>query len=144
MLESPSYLLAMSKFAIRSTVHLENPALHRFLHHLGNSASIQNDLASYEKEKRHFETGRSASMINIVHTITELERLSATEAKTMAYAWQLFMENETLRELEELKRRDELSGAEWRFVEACLLMAGGNLLASVVVSRYGGEDARIV
>lgn len=82
-------------------------------------------------------------MINIVHVIMKVERMEAAIAKSMAYAWQLCTENEILGELEELKRRNELTIEDWRFIEACLLAASGNLLTSVVISRYGGEDARI-
>ena len=73
----------------------------------------------------------------------KLERMEAMEAKSMAYAWQLFTENEILQELEGLKGRDELSAEDWRFLDACLLAASGSLLSSVVMSRYGGEDAKV-
>lgn len=138
-----SFTWACSKFAIRSTANQENPKLHRFLRRLGDQVSIANDLASYEKEKRRFEAGRASSMINLVHVIMKVERMQAVEAKSMAFAWQLFTENEILQELKGLKARDELSAEDWRFVDACLLAASGNLLTSVVISRYGGEDARI-
>lgn len=82
-------------------------------------------------------------MINLVHVIAKVDRMEETAAKSMAYAWQLCTENEILKELEELKRRDEMSVEDWNFVDACLLAASGNLLTSVVFSRYGGEDARI-
>lgn len=73
----------------------------------------------------------------------KVERVQAIEAKTMAYAWQLCTENELLQELEELKSRDDMSIGEWRFINACLLMAAGNLFTALVVARYGGEGARI-
>lgn len=82
-------------------------------------------------------------MINLVHVIMEVEHMHAVEAKSMAYAWQLSTEDEILRELEGLTGRDELSAEEWRFVDACLLAASGNLLTSIVISRYGGEDTSI-
>ena len=120
-----------------------SPNLDRMLRLLGDQISIVNDIASYEKEKRRFETGKATSMINLVHVIMKIERMEVAEAKSMAYAWQLCTENEILGELEELKRRDELTDEDWRFLEACLLAASGNLLTSVVIARYGGEDARI-
>ena len=73
----------------------------------------------------------------------KVERVQAIEAKTMAYAWQLCAENELLQELEELKTRDDMSVGDWRFMNACLLMAMGNLFTALVVARYGGEGARI-
>ena len=82
-------------------------------------------------------------MINLVHVIVKVDRIEAMAAKSMAYAWQLCTENEILKELEELKRHDELSVEDWEFLDACLVAASGNLLTSVVISRYGGEDARI-
>ena len=82
-------------------------------------------------------------MINLVQVIMKVDRLDAMAAKSMAYAWQLYTENEIVEELRGLKRRNELSVEDWRFLDACLMAASGNLLTSVVVSRYGGEDARI-
>ena len=73
----------------------------------------------------------------------KVERVQPTEAKTMAYAWQLCTENELLQELEELKTRDDMTVGDWRFIHACLQMAMGNLFTSLVIARYGGEDARI-
>lgn len=83
-------------------------------------------------------------MINLVHVIVQVERVEALTAKSMAYAWQLCTEDEILRELEGLKGRGELRAEEWSFVDACLLAASGNLFTSVVMSRYCGEDARIL
>lgn len=126
-----------------------SPNLHRIVHHIGDQISIVNDLASYEMEKSRFESGKAKSLINIVAVIMKLERVEEVVAKSMAYAWQLCMENEILRDLEELKKKtrwDEMSVEEvedWRFIDAWLLVAAGNLLTSVVMSRYGGEAARI-
>ena len=117
--------------------------LSRFLGYLGDQISIANDIASYEKEKRQFQTGKVAAMINVVHVITKVDRMDDMEAKSMAYAWQLWTENRIIRELEEMKRQDDLSLEEWRFADACLVAAAGNLLTSIVISRYGGEKARI-
>ncbi len=73
----------------------------------------------------------------------KVDGVDAEAAKSMAYAWQLLMEDEILEEMGELRGRDELSGEEWELLEACLAAAAGGLLASVVISRYGGEGARI-
>jgi len=110
---------------------------------LGNQISISNDLASYEKESHRFQTDRAASMINLVHVIMRVDRVEEAIAKSLAYAWQLCTENEILRELEDMKKRNELDLEDWRFIDACLVAASGNLLTSVVISRYGGEGARI-
>ena len=100
-------------------------------------------------EKQRFESGKAKSLINIVSVIMKLERVDEVVAKSMAYAWQLCMENEILKDLEGLRKKrlcNELSSEEeeeWRFIDAWLLVAAGNLLTSVVMSRYGGEGARI-
>ena len=120
-----------------------HPNLHRILRYLGDQISIVNDIASYEKEKRRFETGRASSMINLVHVIMKVDRMDAIAAKSIAYAWQLYTENEIIEELRVLKRRNELSVEDWRFLDACLMAASGNLLTSVVILRYGGEGARV-
>ena len=124
------------------------PNLRRIVHHIGDQISIVNDLASYEMEKHRFESGKAKSLINIVSVIMKLERVEEAVAKSMAYAWQLCMENEIRMDLEELRKKkeegkDELGVEEWRFIDAWLLVAAGNLFTSVVMSRYGGEGARI-
>ena len=101
-------------------------------------------------EKERFESGQAKSLINIVSVIMKLERVDEAMAKSMAYAWQLCMENEILKDLEELKKKMRQCSEpsfeqeeEWRFIDAWLLVAAGNLFTSVVMSRYGGEGARI-
>ncbi|KAL9007938.1 MAG: hypothetical protein Q9173_006887 [Seirophora scorigena] len=138
-----NFTWSCAKFSIRSGVDQTNPDLGRLLHHIGDHISIVNDMASYEKEKRHFDTGRAKSMINLVHVIVTLERVETQTAKSMAYAWQLLTENAILEDLQALKRQNQLSIEEWSFVDACLTAASGNLLASVVMSRYGGEKTRV-
>ena len=157
---------------MRSRVDSNSPNLHRIVHHIGDQISIVNDLASYEMEKRRFESGKAKSLINIVSVIMNLERVGDAVAKSMAYAWQLCMENEILKDMDELKKkkeeRKECNGLKaekeeekecnglsaekedeeeeeevWRFIDAWLLVASGNLFTSVVMSRYGGEGARV-
>lgn len=118
-------------------------SLHRILRCLGDQISIVNDIASYDKEKRRFETNEAASMINLVHVIMKIDRLEEAAAKSMAYAWQLHTENEILEEVGKMKKQNELSIDEWNFIDACMTATSGNLLTSIVISRYGGEDARI-
>ena len=71
------------------------------------------------------------------------ERLEAEPAKTMAYAWQLFTEEAIRGDLDRLKEKEGMGDEEWRFVDACLGAARGNLFTSVVIKRYGGEGARV-
>jgi hypothetical protein len=79
-------------------------------------------------------------MINLVHVIMQSYRLDAEAAKFMAYAWQLHSEDQVGKEIEVLRRTGDLSLDEWRFLEACLHAASGNVFTSVI-SRYGGEQA---
>ncbi|KAL8968795.1 MAG: hypothetical protein Q9197_004685 [Variospora fuerteventurae] len=137
------FISSSVKFSICSSVDRTKPELGRLLRHIGDHISIVNDLASFDKEKRHFDAGKANSMINLVHVIATLERAETQTAKSMAYAWQLCTENAILEELTALKRRNGLSSEEWSFVDACLMAASGNLLASVVMSRYGGEKTRV-
>ncbi|KAL8937593.1 MAG: hypothetical protein Q9216_004351 [Gyalolechia sp. 2 TL-2023] len=129
---------------IANTADQTNAHIQRLLRHIGIHISIANDIASYEKEKQHFETGKATSMINVVHVIAMLERVEAQTAKPMAYAWQLSTENKILEELRSLKRQDVLSIEDWMFVDACLTAASGSLLSAVVMSRYGGEKTRVI
>ena len=117
--------------------------LSRFLRHLADQVSIANDIASYEKEQQQFLTSKTTHIINVVHVIKEVEHIDDEAAKSMAYAWQLWNENEILKELEVMRREDGLSLAEWRFIDASLAAAAGNCFTSIVMSRYGGEDARV-
>ncbi|KAL9020014.1 MAG: hypothetical protein Q9185_002753 [Variospora sp. 1 TL-2023] len=137
------FVSSCAKFSISSSVDRTKPEFRCLLRYIGDHISIVNDLASFDKEKRHFDAGKANSMINLVHVIATLERAETQTAKSMAYAWQLCTENAILEELTALKRRNGLSREEWSFVDACLMAASGNLLASVVMSRYGGEKTRV-
>lgn len=139
----PSFTWACTKFSLRSSVDQESPKLQPILRHIGDHISISNDIASYDKEMHCFQNGNASSMINIVHVIEKIEGLDTTAAKSMAYAWQLCTENKIRRGLEDLRRLNELNVEEWTFLDGCLTAASGNTLTSVVISRYGGEGARI-
>ncbi|KAL8978224.1 MAG: hypothetical protein Q9205_006148, partial [Flavoplaca limonia] len=138
-----SFTFACAKFSIRSHADQHHPALRPLLRHIGDHISIVNDIASYDKEKRNFESGKASSVINLVDVIMQQERLEAEPAKAMAYAWQLFTEEAIRRDLNRLKESGMMGQEEWRFVDACLGAARGNLFTSVVIKRYGGEGARI-
>lgn len=138
-----SFTFACAKFSIRSHADQHHPSLRPLLHHIGDHISIVNDIASYDKEKRNFESGKASCVINVVDLIMQQERLEAEPAKAMAYAWQLFTEDAIRRDLDRLKESGVIGEEEWRFVDACLGAARGNLLTSVVIKRYGGEGARV-
>ena len=83
-------------------------------------------------------------MINVVHVIMGVERIDAKAAKSVAYAWQLHTESAIRDELEELRMRHDLGCKDWKFIEACMLATSGSLFSAIVMSRYGGEDARVM
>lgn len=69
---------------------LETPAFQRLLGYLEDQISIANDIASYDKEEKQFREGKAKEMINLVHTIMQVNRISNVDAaKSMAYAIQL-------------------------------------------------------
>ncbi|KAL6717763.1 hypothetical protein ACLMJK_003848 [Lecanora helva] len=137
------YTWACCKFSIRSSVTIEDPKFRRILHFIGDHISIVNDIASYEKEKKGVDTSAATSMINVVHVIMIVDRLEAKAAKSVAYAYQLHTENEILEELKSIKKQNQFTEEDWRFVDTCLVAACGNLFAAVVMSRYGGEATRV-
>ncbi|KAM0156434.1 hypothetical protein ACHAQE_006405 [Botrytis cinerea] len=135
---------ACTKFSLHLKVDLRSAKLRRLLGYLGDQISIANDLASYDKEAKQFLEGRSKEMVNLVHTIMQVNRINGVAAaKSMAYAIQLWTENEILEELRALSGQGQLSDEEWKLVDGCLVAASGNLLTSIVISRYGGEEAKI-
>ncbi|KAF7915160.1 uncharacterized protein EAE98_011245 [Botrytis deweyae] len=135
---------ACTKFSLHLRVDLHSPKLRRLFGYLGDQISIANDIASYDKEAKQFLEGRAKEMINLVHTTMQVNCINdVTAAKSMAYAIQLWTENEILEELRALSRQGQLSAEEWRLVDGCLVAASGNLLTSIVISRYGGEEAKV-
>jgi len=119
--------------------------LHRYLHLVGDHFSIANDIASYDKEHKSFKDGKAKYLINVVAVVQKLFGLPDSDAaKAFSYTLQLQTEQAILEELERMKVADELTIAQWKFVDAALAMAAGNVFTSVVISRYGGEAARII
>ncbi|KAG8525255.1 uncharacterized protein KY384_008899 [Bacidia gigantensis] len=138
-----SYVLAVCKFSVGSSTDLHNPDLYDFLSHYRDHIAISNDLASYEMERQGFESGKATAMINVVEVIMRVERVDVAQAKALAYAWQLYTEDEILRELKKLKESTVLGDEDWRLVDACLLANTGNVIVWAILARYGGEQARI-
>ena len=65
------------------------------------------------------------------------------QAKCIAYAWQLSIENQVIQELKQIESADELNSEEREFLCACLTAAGGNVFSAIVMARYGGEQTRL-
>jgi hypothetical protein len=104
-----------------------------------------NDLASYEKEKRAYDQGRTYHLINTVEVVQRLFSLpTENSAKALAYAMQIQVEVEVDQELARMRDNNSLTAEEWQFVDAVLTMTAGNVFYSVVSSRYGGESTRIL
>ncbi|KAH7065118.1 isoprenoid synthase domain-containing protein [Macrophomina phaseolina] len=138
------FTLACTKFSIASSVHIEDPKLAKIMRLASDHLSLVNDLASFEKELRAYEEGKVHYLINAVDVMRKLLGLTSwSSAKAFTYAYQLEVESEMQREIENLMVDDCLDSEEWRFVEASLRMLAGNVFYSVVTSRYGGEAARI-
>jgi hypothetical protein len=139
-----SYSFAGTKFAIESDVDLAEPKIQRYLQVVGDHVSIQNDIASFNKEHDHYVQGKTKHMTNFVSVIQELTpKLTTDEAKIKAYELQLQTEKDILAELDNLANDETVTAAEWKYIEACLIMAAGNLFTAVAISRYGGNQARI-
>ncbi|KAL9577118.1 MAG: hypothetical protein Q9212_006574 [Teloschistes hypoglaucus] len=136
------YVYSCAKFSIGSSVDLDNPKLRTLLRHIGDQICFANDIASYAKEKRSYENGEAADIINVVHVIAQNEGSGDEQAKCIAYAGQLWMENQISVEINRLYVGGLLDLEEWALVDACLLAASGNLLTSVIIPRYGGEKIK--
>lgn len=142
--ENCRYILACVKFSLRSSVRVEDPKLARIIRLVSDHVSLVNDLASYDKEKRAYDSGTVCYLINAVDVIQRLLALpTSAAAKSLAYSMQLHVEAEMKEELERLVASNELSDEELQFVHAALVMTAGNVFYSVVSSRYGGQAAKI-
>lgn len=136
--------MACVKFSLGSSVQIDHPTLQHALQLVGDLVSLANDRASYDKEKRAFEADKSKHLINAVDVMQKLCSLCNDEsAKILTYTLQLEVERQLECELADLARTKVLADSEWHFLEACLEMLAGNIFASIVISRYGGQEARL-
>lgn len=105
---------------------------------------MANDLGSWEKEKRAFDTGKVLYMINAIDVVKDLFKLSSyTAAIGMTQAFQLQIEVEINSEIERMIIRNDLNAEEWRFIDATLHVMSGNVFVSTVMSRYGREKFKL-
>jgi predicted 3-demethylubiquinone-9 3-methyltransferase (glyoxalase superfamily) len=106
--------------------------------------SVANDLGSWKKEKQAFDSGKVLYLINAVDVMNNLVSRHTTQAAVaMTQALQLHIETEIDAEIERLISENALTAEEWRFVDGTLRMISGNVLCSIVMSRYGGEGFRL-
>lgn len=142
--KSISHLLACAKFSVGSSADTKSPKLGRIVQLLKSHVSVANDLASWDKEKRAYETGKVLYLINTVDITQRLLSLPNDRAAiAITYAFQLEIERDIDSEIEELGANKFLSPEEWRFVGAALYVASANVLVNTIMSRYGGEAAKL-
>lgn len=106
---------------------------------------MANDLGSWEKEKRAYDTGKVLYLINAVEVVKDLFKLSSYSAAiAMTQAFQLQIEVEIDAEIERLITQNDLNEEEWQFIDATLQVMSGNVFVSTVMSRYGGEKYKLL
>jgi hypothetical protein len=140
-----SYVLGCTKFALNSSVDLESPHLSRYLRLMKDHVSVANDLGSWEKEKRAYDTGKVLYLINAVDVVKNIFGLPMDRAAVaMTQALQLQIEVDIDDEIQRMVDENVLTVEEWRFVDATLHVMSGNVFVSTVMSRYGGEAFKLV
>ncbi|PYI04101.1 hypothetical protein BO78DRAFT_321184 [Aspergillus sclerotiicarbonarius CBS 121057] len=138
------YALCCTKFTLNSSVDLNSPKLSRFLQLIKDHVSVANDVGSWEKEKQAYDKGQVLYIINAVHVVKNLFRLSTDRAAVrLTQSFQLQIETEIDDEIQRLIAEDTLTAEEWRFVDAALHILTGNVFISIVMARYGGETFRL-
>ncbi|KAJ6047850.1 hypothetical protein N7499_000567 [Penicillium canescens] len=136
------YVLSCAKFSLNCPVDLTSARLERYIHLVKDHVSIANDLGSWKKEKQAFDSGKVLYMINAVDVMNKLVSRHTTQAAVaITQALQLHIETEIDAEIERLISENALTAEEWRFVDGTLRMISGNVLCSIVMSRYGGRDS---
>ncbi|KAJ5963519.1 uncharacterized protein N7479_003395 [Penicillium vulpinum] len=139
------FVLACTAFSLDFPIDIRSPKLARYYRLVKDHVSIANDLGSWAKEKRAYDRGQVLYLINTVDAIKNFLRLETENAAiAMAYALQLQVETQIDDEIEYLIAEDSLTDNEWRFIDATLLVLSGNVMASIVMSRYGGEENRLM
>ena len=140
-----SYVLGCAKFGLNSSVDLDSPRLSRFLRLAKDHMCIGNDLASWEKEKRAYDAGKVNHLLNSVAIAKDLFHLSTDEAAmAMVEALQLQIEVDIDTEIQQMMHEDAMTVEEWRYVDAILYALSGNIFASTIMARYGGEASKLV
>lgn len=138
------YVFASVKFSLGSSIDIASPKLEKLIRLASIHVPVVNDLASWKKEKHHFDTGKIMHLINTVDMIRRVMCLSDEEAAIgQTYALQLQIECQIDAEVERLMVTGALDEEEWRFVNGILTVLSGNVLSCSVMSRYGGEATRL-
>lgn len=106
---------------------------------LHDHTALTNDLYSFDKEyKEHITKG--FVLVNAVAVMMELHSLSEpAAAKNMVWEIIRDIENRMCKEYVELKAsKNQLNAMQWRYIDATLECAVGNLFTSATIARYGG------
>ncbi|XP_044717143.1 putative Aristolochene synthase [Hirsutella rhossiliensis] len=115
------YVLGCTKFSLNSSVDLESPRLAKYIRLLKDHVSVANDLGSWEKEKKAYDTGKVLYLINavdVVKRLFSLDTFDAAVAVTQGLQFQIECEIEA--ELQQLIDMDILTTDEWQFINATL------------------------
>ena len=119
-------------------------ALNRILSLISDQISIVNDLASFDKEKRAYDSGKTPYLINVVDVVQKFCLFpDPSSGKAVCYALQLEVEKAITDEISSLRKDGDLTQDQWNFIDATLEMAAGNVFYSIVAARYGGEKNRM-
>lgn len=138
------YVLGCVKFSLNSSVDLNSPSLANYIRLFKDHVSIANDLGSWEKEKRAYDTGKVLYLINAVEVTKQLLSLSTyNEAVAITQGLQFEIECKIDKEVQRLVAEDCLTAEEWQLVDATLPVMSGNVLVSTIMSRYGGQNTRL-
>ncbi|KAJ5172263.1 hypothetical protein N7492_004856 [Penicillium capsulatum] len=138
------FVLGCAKFALNSSVDFDSPHISRYLRLIKDHLAVANDLGSWEKEKRAYDTGKVLYLINAVDVVKNLFHLPSDRAAiSMTEALQLQIEVDIDAEIQRMIDGDALTAEEWRFIDATLYVMSGNVFVSTVMSRYGGETYRL-
>ncbi|KAF5848286.1 hypothetical protein GGP41_005716 [Bipolaris sorokiniana] len=139
-----SYIVACTKFSLGSTFDTASPRLTRFIRLYADHMSIANDLASFEREKRAYANGKAQYLLNTVEEVRKMCSLDNDEAAKFAtLAIQMEVERKMARELSRLDADGETSKTEREFLSALVFLAGGNVMCSIIMSRYGGKQSAV-
>ncbi|OJJ32700.1 hypothetical protein ASPWEDRAFT_174147 [Aspergillus wentii DTO 134E9] len=136
-------IIASARCSIVSSVDYHDPKFAPVIQLIADQILLQNDIASFEKEKRAFDTGKAHTFINCVHVVKTLMGVSYEDALELSLAAQLQTETKLDTEIDRLISEDVLTAEEWRFVDGILYAMTGNAMGSVIISRYGGEKTRL-
>ncbi|XWW97527.1 hypothetical protein V2A60_005511 [Cordyceps javanica] len=134
------HVMACVAFSYNLDVELQNPRIAKYVQLFSDHISVVNDIASWEKEKKAYDTGKVLYLINTVAEVKKLFSLDSYEsAIRVTLGLQFHIECEIDREIQALIVDDHLTADEKQFIKSLLYAMSGNVLVSTIMTRYGGE-----